>query len=92
MSSTRVVITGTGCITPLGVGVNETWHHLIAGKNAIGPIRSFADVIYPSTFAAVVLNYEPKIRSGRISRCDEKRHVSRCRRRSDRSGGTLSHI
>ena len=68
MTSTRVVITGTGCITPLGIGVAETWRNLIAGKNAIGPIRSFLAEKYPTTFAAEVQGYVPMKRSGRIGR------------------------
>ena len=37
----RVVVTGMGMVTPLGVGVEETWRRVVAGHNAIGPIQRF---------------------------------------------------
>jgi 3-oxoacyl-[acyl-carrier-protein] synthase II len=51
---TTVVITGVGAVTPLGLGVEETWRAACAGKNAIGPIRRFDASRFPVTFAAEV--------------------------------------
>lgn len=37
----RVVITGMGAVTPVGIGVEEYWHALISGKGGVGRITSF---------------------------------------------------
>ena len=42
MSETAVVITGAGCVTPLGENVDAMWASLMEGKNAIGPIEKLS--------------------------------------------------
>jgi len=37
----RVVVTGMGCITPLGNNVDSTWDGIVAGRSGIGPITYF---------------------------------------------------
>ncbi|QJA06478.1 beta-ketoacyl-ACP synthase II [Thermosulfurimonas marina] len=37
----RVVVTGLGAISPLGIGVEETWKRAVAGESGIGPITKF---------------------------------------------------
>jgi len=37
----RVVVTGLGAISPVGIGVPDTWKSLLAGKSGAGPIRQF---------------------------------------------------
>jgi len=37
----RIVVTGLGLVTPIGIGVKETWENLCQGKSGIGPITHF---------------------------------------------------
>ncbi|HLC29856.1 MAG TPA: beta-ketoacyl-ACP synthase II [Dehalococcoidia bacterium] len=59
-SRQRVVITGMGAITPIGLTVDEYWSALIQGKSGIGPITFFDSEGYPTTIAAEVKGFEPK--------------------------------
>jgi len=56
----RVVITGLGLVTPLGIGVQETWSALIAGKSGISHITRFDASDYPSKIAGEVKNFQPE--------------------------------
>ncbi|HET6442059.1 MAG TPA: beta-ketoacyl synthase N-terminal-like domain-containing protein, partial [Phycisphaerae bacterium] len=56
----RVVITGIGSVTPLGLTLEETWQGLLAGKSGIGPIRLFDASTFPTTFAAQVPDFDLK--------------------------------
>lgn len=37
----KIVVTGMGAVTPVGIGVNEYWNNLIAGRSGIDTIKSF---------------------------------------------------
>jgi len=63
-----IVITGVGCVTPLGCDVETTWANLVAGKNAIAPIEGFDAKRFPCTFAAEVQKFEAPALSGRFAR------------------------
>lgn len=48
----RVVVSGVGMVTPLGVGVEPTWRAVLRGENGVGPIRRFDATGFPVRFAA----------------------------------------
>jgi 3-oxoacyl-[acyl-carrier-protein] synthase II len=60
MSQRRVVITGLGAVTPLGLDVATTWANLIAGKSGVSPITSWDASKYDCRFAAQVKGFEPR--------------------------------
>lgn len=55
--SRRVVITGLGLVTPLGVGVDETWSALCEGRSGIGEITSFDTTGFTTKIAAEVKGF-----------------------------------
>jgi 3-oxoacyl-[acyl-carrier-protein] synthase II len=63
----RVVVTGTGLVTPLGTGTEKTWRNLCAGKSGIGLITRFDTSDYSVKIAAEVKDFaaedyiEPKL-------------------------------
>src|SRR5258706_3659216 len=54
----RVVITGFGCVSPVGNNVKETWQALLAGKSGAGPITSFDASAHKTKFAAEVKGFD----------------------------------
>jgi 3-oxoacyl-[acyl-carrier-protein] synthase II len=61
----RVVITGIGMISPLGLDRESTWECLIAGKSGIGRITSFDTVGFQTTIAAEVKGFDPEAYVGK---------------------------
>lgn len=57
MSKRRVVITGLGVVSPLGIGVDKNWKNILAGKNGIGKITQFDATGFPSTIAGEVKDF-----------------------------------
>lgn len=55
----RVVVTGLGIISPLGVGTDKTWDALIAGKSGIGPVSSFDATEFPARIGGEVRDFDP---------------------------------
>lgn len=55
----RVVVTGVGLVSPLGIGTAATWDALIAGKSGIGPITRFDATDYPARIAGEVKGFNP---------------------------------
>ncbi|MBR2696850.1 MAG: beta-ketoacyl-[Parasporobacterium sp.] len=56
----EIVITGLGAVTPLGVGVDEFWKNLTAGKCAIDEIKSIDVTNLPVKNAGQVWDFNPK--------------------------------
>ena len=74
MPNRRVVITGLGAITPLGLTVKEYWEGLVNGRSGIGLITLFDASSYPVKVAAEVKDFEPTNymhikRADRTARC-----------------------
>jgi 3-oxoacyl-[acyl-carrier-protein] synthase II len=60
MSQRRIVITGLGAVTPLGLDVPTTWANLIAGKSGVSSITAWDASKFDCRFAAQVKDFEPK--------------------------------
>ena len=58
--SRRVVVTGMGAITPVGLNVEEFWQSIKAGKHGFGPITRFDAGEYKAHVAAEVKGFEGK--------------------------------
>ncbi len=58
MSKRRVVVTGMGMLTPLGVDLESSWQGLTAGKSGIAPIESFDTTDYPVRFGGHVPEFD----------------------------------
>jgi len=55
----RVVITGLGAVTPIGIGIEAFWNSLKEGKSGIGPVSSFDASTFPSKVAGEVKDFDP---------------------------------
>ncbi len=56
----RVVVTGMGMVSPLGIGVKENWEAICQGKSGIGPITRFDTSDFPSKIAGEVKGFNPE--------------------------------
>jgi 3-oxoacyl-[acyl-carrier-protein] synthase II len=56
----RVVVTGVGLVSPVGVGTEETWAALLKGKSGIAPIRLFDASRFSCRFAGEVKDFAPE--------------------------------
>ena len=54
----RVVVTGLGCVCPVGNNVKDTWQALLAGKSGAAPITSFDASAHKTKFAAEVKGFD----------------------------------
>jgi len=63
--TTRVVVTGLGCVTPLGPNVESSWQAAVAGRSGIAPITAFDPSDLETHFAAEVKEFDAPARFGR---------------------------
>lgn len=55
----RVVVTGLGAVTPIGLSVDEFWNSMMEGKSGVAPISYFDTTEYTSRIAGEVKNFDP---------------------------------
>ena len=72
----RVVVTGLGCVSPLGNDVPTTWKHIIAGKSGAGLITYYDTTDYDCKIAAEVKDFDATTLFGprgarRMDRCTQ---------------------
>ena len=58
MARRRVVVTGLGIVSPVGVGVKESWSNILAGKSGIARITRFDASALPSQIAGEVKGFD----------------------------------
>ena len=58
MAKRRVVITGLGIVSPVGVGVAQAWQNIVAGKSGIGRITHFDPSLFACQIAGEVKNFD----------------------------------
>lgn len=64
MNKRRIVVTGVGLVTPVGIGVKESWKNIVEGLSGISNITKFDtnsfSTPFSSTIAGEVKNFDPK--------------------------------
>jgi 3-oxoacyl-[acyl-carrier-protein] synthase II len=56
----RVVVTGIGLVSPVGLDAPSTWEALLAGSSGVGPITRFDATDYPCRIAGEVRGFDPE--------------------------------
>lgn len=55
----RVVVTGMGAVSPVGIGAAAIWDSILSGRSGVGPITLFDASEFPTRFAACVDDWDP---------------------------------
>ncbi|HHA19873.1 MAG TPA: beta-ketoacyl-ACP synthase II, partial [Methylophaga sp.] len=58
MSKRRVVITGLGAVTPVGLSVKESWGNILAGKSGIAPLTIFDTSAFSVHFGGSIKDFD----------------------------------
>jgi 3-oxoacyl-[acyl-carrier-protein] synthase II len=58
MSRRRIVVTGLGIVSPVGIGVDEAWRTILAGRSGIGPITRFDASAFTTRIAGEVKQFD----------------------------------
>ena len=59
--SRRVVVTGVGLLSPLGIGTEQSWQAIREGRNGISRIEAFDPTLFNSRIAGEVKNFDPNL-------------------------------
>ena len=59
MEKRRVVVTGLGAVTPIGIGIDKFWNGLVSGKNGVDLITKFDTSNFDTKFGAEVRDFDP---------------------------------
>lgn len=62
---TRVVVTGLGCVSPLGLDIDSTWKNILAGKSGADRLSLFDPAEFRTQIAAEVKEFDPVAIFGR---------------------------
>lgn len=62
LNSRNVVVTGLGCISPVGLDVTSTWEGLVSGKNGVGSVTHFEASEIATQIAAEAKGFDPESR------------------------------
>lgn len=60
MTKRRVVVTGLGMLSPLGLSTDKTWRRILAGESGIGEITHFECSNYSTRFAGQINDFDPQ--------------------------------
>lgn len=71
----RVVVTGVGAISPIGLSAEDSWRNAVAGVSGVGPITRFDATDYETRFAGEVTGFEPEPVLGRKDARRMDRHA-----------------
>ena len=59
MTEARIVVTGIGLVSPIGLTADATWESLVAGRSGVGRITAFDPEGFETTIAAEVPDFDP---------------------------------